>query len=244
MEPTTPAEEWTDPLLLNALQTGFSPTAVKVLLAYLLSLIIAITLHEAAHAYTAHWCGDPTPKKQGRLSLNPLDHLDPMGSLFILLAGFGWGKAVVVNPYNFRDLRRDMMLTSAAGPATNLMLAGIGVGSWHAARYALGVAPNVSPNFAFTLLLLIQVFVTLNLTLMLFYLLPLGPLDGVKVVQWFLPQRLAEEYYAFNARYGGLLLIVLVMLMYSVPQVGQLLFWPIERICDIALALAVPAGMW
>ena len=148
------------------------------------------------------WCGDPPPKR-GRLP-QPLDHLDPVGGLFIPPRGLRVGQSGRGEPVHFRDLRRDDAHL-CCGPATNLMLAGIGVGSWHAARYALGVAPNVSPNFAFTLLLLIQVFVTLNLTLMLFNLLPIGPLDGVKVVQWFLPQRLAEEYYAFNARYGGLL---------------------------------------
>lgn len=242
MESRRRVEERTDSLLLNALQTGFTPQAIKVLLSYLLSLVVAITMHEAAHAYSAHWCGDPTPRKQGRLSLNPLDHLDPMGTLFILLAGFGWGKPVIVNPFNFREVRRDMMITSAAGPLTNLLLAGVGVGAWHLAKFALAAAPGASADFAFTLLLLIQVFVTLNLSLMLFNLLPVGPLDGVKVVQWFLPDRLAASYYEFNMRYGNVLLFGLIILMYQVPAVGSALFWPVHRVLDLMLALLWPLG--
>lgn len=230
-------------MLFDIINEGLTPFNVKLLLSYILSLVFAITLHEAAHAYSAYWCGDTTPKNQGRLSLNPLDHLDPMGSLFILLAGFGWGKAVQVNPHNFRDLRRDMMITSAAGPLTNLLLAGVGIGLWHAARYAALNVPALPTDAALTLLILFEVFVTLNLVLMLFNLLPVGPLDGVKVVQWFLPDRLAERYYEFNASFGSILLIGLVFAMWWLPIVGAILFWPVNQLVDLTLHCIAPWGV-
>ncbi len=86
-------------------------------------LFLAIGIHEAAHAYSAHWLGDSTPKSQGRLTLNPLKHLDPMGSLLIFLVGFGWGKAVEFNPYNLKNPRVDSALIAFAGPLSNILMA-------------------------------------------------------------------------------------------------------------------------
>ncbi len=204
-----------------------SPIALKLLAAYLISLLFAIGLHEYAHARVAAACGDTTPEKQGRLSLNPLAHLDVVGTLCILLAGFGWGKAVQINPQNFRNLRRDLMLTSVAGPATNLLLAGLGIGLSWALWSLLRTGSIVLGEDSFiSLFVLLHVFVMLNLTLMVFNLLPIGPLDGVKIVQWFLPQRAAERFYAVSMQLGMPLLLVVLL----VPQIGGAVLLPVDLI--------------
>jgi Zn-dependent protease len=212
-------------VLIQLLQGDVTPGMLRVLAAYLISLLFAIGLHEYAHARTAAWCGDPTPEKQGRLSLNPLAHLDPIGTLCILFVGFGWGKAVQINPYNFRKLRRDLMLTAVAGPATNILLAGLGIGfSWiFAILLDNGVLSPLSP-IAQPVATLLEVFVLLNLTLAAFNLLPIGPLDGVKVVQWFLPERAAERFYNTSMQLGMLFLIIVL----AVPPVRTAIFLPVQ----------------
>jgi Zn-dependent protease len=225
-------------MLLRAIESGFDESTTKVLLAYVIAMVFAIALHEFAHAATAVWAGDNTPKVQGRLTLNPLAHLDPIGSLAILLVGFGWGKPVVVNPYIFRNVRRDMMLSAGAGPAMNLVLALLGAGLLHLAVF--GLAANViGGNFASTLMLLLLVWVHLNLSLMIFNLIPVGPLDGVKVLQWFMPTQTAERFYAFSMMYGGLLLIVLVIAMGRYPIVGDVIFWPVDQLQGLLLPRAL-----
>jgi len=222
-------------MLLRAFERGFDADTTRLLAAYAISLIFAITLHEFAHAATAVWAGDNTPKVQGRVSLNPLSHLDPIGSLMILLVGFGWGRPVMVNPYIFRNVRRDMMLVAGAGPAMNLLLALFGAGLLHLAAFA-AAGDLIGGHFAATLFLLLVIWVHLNLSLMLFNLIPVGPLDGVKVVQWFLPAKTAERFYAFSMVYGGMLLIALVLIMSQFPVVGDVLFWPVNQL----LGLLVP----
>jgi Zn-dependent protease len=133
---------------------------------FVLALLIAITVHEFMHAWTANYLGDPTAKYAGRLTLNPIAHLDPIGSLMILLVGFGWGKPVPVNPNNFKDPRMGSALTSLAGPISNLVLALV-------LAFVLKI-PSIPYNFQQLLVIMIE----LNLMLMLFNLLPIPPLDG------------------------------------------------------------------
>lgn len=217
-------------MLLRAFQNGFTDRDIKVLAAYAISLLLAIGLHEWAHARTADACGDPTPRKQGRLSLNPLNHLDPIGTIAILLAGFGWGKPVQTNPMNYKNLRRDLMLVAVAGPASNLLMAMVGLGLLHGLGAVVGGVPGGAAgpyaNIVATLLLLFVVFVHLNLMLMVFNLLPLGPLDGVKVLQWFLPERLAQRFYTASTQFGMLLLIVVI----AAPGALSIVHWPVEMI--------------
>lgn len=220
-------------MLIRAFNEGLTPSALKQVAAYVISLLFAIGLHEFAHARVATWCGDSTPEKQGRLSLNPLAHLDPVGTILILLAGFGWGKAVQINPMNFGKLRRDLMLTSAAGPAMNLLLAGLGIAASWVTWVLLGMGVlHAESDATLSLLMLLTVFVLLNLTLMAFNLLPVGPLDGVKIVQWFLPQRAAERFYAVSTQLGMPLLLVFFM----VPALSNVVFLPVR----LAFQLLMP----
>jgi Zn-dependent protease len=212
-------------LLGDAMRHGFSSESIRQLAAYLISLLFAIGLHEYAHARVATWCGDSTPKQQGRLSLNPLAHLDPLGTICILFAGFGWGRPVQINPYNFRNLRRDLMLTAGAGPLMNLLLATLGIAlSWLVwGLHAFGLLA-LSGGAMESVILLLEIFVLLNLNLMAFNLIPVGPLDGVKIVQWFLPQRAAERFYNLSVQLGMPLLLVLMLF----PPVTRVVLLPVR----------------
>lgn len=166
----------------------------------LLMVIFAITIHEAAHAFMAVKLGDDTPKVQGRLTLNPLSHLDPWGTLLIIFAGIGWGKPVVFNPFNFRNLRRDTALVALAGPVSNFVMAGIcAVLSMTPFVYESDVLPFFLQNFAL-----------LNITLGVFNLLPIEPLDGFKVMSGILPPHLALQWEE-TKKYGLIILVVLLV---------------------------------
>ena len=133
-------------------------------------LIIAIGLHEAAHCYMADRLGDPTPRSMGRLTLNPIAHLDPIGSLAILFAGFGWGKAAPFDPYNLSNPIRDIALIALAGPATNIVLAILASIVFRATQ----LPPQITE--------VLFIFISLNINLALFNLIPIPPLDGSKIV--------------------------------------------------------------
>lgn len=156
------------------------------LLARLLTLVIAFTIHEFSHAWAAVELGDDTPRQMGRLTLNPLAHLDFLGSILLVAYGFGWAKPVQVNPYNFRNgPRLGMALVAAAGPFSNLIMALLA-----AIPFRLGLL-NPSSIFAGERLLspafFLSEFILINLTLMFFNLIPIAPLDGSKVLRGLAP---------------------------------------------------------
>jgi Zn-dependent protease len=140
-----------------------------------MTLIVAFTLHEFAHAYVAYLFGDHTAKKQGRLTLSPLAHLDPFGTLLLIIAGFGWAKPVPVNRYFFKKPRLAGILVSIAGPFSNLVLAFIGLLIYYLMSNA--AVDNDALYRFFTL------FIQINLTLGVFNLLPFPPLDGYRVIE-------------------------------------------------------------
>jgi len=152
------------------------------------ALVIAITIHEFSHAWTANRLGDPTARLQGRVTLNPAVHLDPLGSVLILVTGFGWGRPVPVNGYQLRGGRRGMGWVSLAGPVSNFILATLfGL----AIRFGL---IDGSSNFY----RLAAIMISLNLGLGLFNLLPFGPLDGQKIAAGFLPAKWAYRITQLN----------------------------------------------
>lgn len=167
-------------------------------LLFLPALLIAITVHEFAHAWTADRLGDPTPGLLGRISLNPLRHLDPLGTLMLLFFRFGWGKPVPFDPYNLRRPRRDAALISLAGPAVNLILAA-----------ALSFGLRLSASSLFSVFLYSCILINVNLAI--FNLLPVPPLDGSKILYGILPRDWADEYNDFMGRYGQFLLILLIL---------------------------------
>ena len=172
--------------------TGSSSGFINKLL-FLPGIIIGITFHEAAHGYVSHWLGDPTPKNQGRLSLNPLSHIDPMGFIALLLVGFGWGKPVMIDPRYYKNPKRDELLVSLAGVTTNLIIAII-----FAVIQILLIEAGIAYSLGSTwnmLNLMIQYVVFVNLVLMCFNLLPIPPLDGFSVItQLFDLRRYAVSY--------------------------------------------------
>ncbi len=174
------------------------------LVARVITLVIAFTVHEFAHAWSADQLGDDTPRLNGRLTLNPLAHLDILGSIMLLVAGFGWAKPVPVNPYALR--RRTpmgMMIVAAAGPFSNLLLAIVAAIPIRAGLLALG-AP-----ISFVEELFIE-FIWINLILLFFNLIPIFPLDGEKVLEYFLPPN-GQEVLARIRPYGMMILMALII---------------------------------
>jgi len=175
---------------------GLDPTA---LLYVAVALVVAATVHEFAHAYVADRLGDPTPRSQGRLTLNPLAHLDLVGSLLILVVGFGWAKPVQINPMNFRDWRRDTIMVAAAGPLANItLLFMLGV------PYKLGLVDFGGSAANEVLLTTIRI----NAMLAVFNLIPVPPLDGSKILIGLLPPAQAVSYARLQP-YGVLILLLL-----------------------------------
>ncbi|NLI95674.1 MAG: site-2 protease family protein [Synergistaceae bacterium] len=166
------------------------------------AVLWAITFHEFCHGYAAYRLGDPTAMQSGRLTLNPLAHLDPLGALMLLIARFGWARPVPIDPRYFRNPARDMVLVSLAGAAGNLATA-FGVG------LLMRILPNwVLMNAAALNFLVLMVFI--NLGLAVFNLLPIPPLDGSKILYVFLPPRWMKGFY-FLEQYGMLILMILVI---------------------------------
>ncbi len=173
---------------------------IQELLISLPAILLAITIHEFSHGLAAHLLGDPTPKNQGRLTLNPLPHLDPLGALMLVVAHFGWAKPVQVNPYNFRgDRQRGMLLVALAGPASNILVALLG-GILYNLVYGISVYFS---SFAFSLILI-------NVYLALFNLIPIPPLDGSKILASILPRRMHGFLYQLEA-YGTIILVLLIV---------------------------------
>lgn len=156
------------------------------------SILIALTVHEVAHGYAAYRLGDPTARNLGRLSLNPLKHLDPIGTLCMLLAGFGWAKPVPINTRNFKNPRRDMALSALAGPVSNVLLGFAGVLLQAIFLKLFGAFPPTTERTAYIYqitLIFFVMFTSLNIGLAIFNLLPVPPLDGSRIFYIFLPPK-------------------------------------------------------
>ncbi len=190
--------------MLNMLMQG----EVVLFSMILIAIIISLTFHEFGHAIVAKFYGDDTAQKAGRLTLNPIAHIDPMGLAMVALIGFGYAKPVPTNPAKFNSRWADMFV-SAAGPGMNLLLAIVAINF-----YALGLTLGwgfLQGEGAATFFLYLTL---INLTLMIFNLIPVGPLDGHYILPYFLPPELAKRYRYWNARYGSGLLMLLVMLSF------------------------------
>ncbi|MFA6532425.1 MAG: site-2 protease family protein [Patescibacteria group bacterium] len=170
---------------------------------YMSSLLVAITIHEFSHAWASDYLGDPTPRLQGRLKLNPLVHIDNIGMLFLLFFGFGWGKPVEFDPYNLKNPRRDAAWISIAGPSSNFILAII-------LALLLKLFIFLQLNFLIIIGGIIFVpMIRMNIVLGVFNLLPIHPMDGFKIVEGILPEEKAREWASLQ-RYGMIFLIALI----------------------------------
>jgi Zn-dependent protease len=190
----------------------------------MIGLVIAVTIHEFAHAWIADKLGDPTPRIQDRVTLDPRAHLDPLGTLALLFFRFGWGKPVQFDPYNLKEPIRDSAIIALAGPVSNIILA-----SAMAVPIHLGLLPGLL-EAAF-----IQI-IFINIILAVFNLIPVYPLDGSKILMAILPQETAYEYEQLMNRYGILFLVFLILPWGGTSVVSQL----ISPIMNVFLNILLP----
>ncbi len=187
----------------------------ETIVARMLVLLIAFTVHELAHALMADYLGDPTPRSQGRITLNPLKHLDPIGTIMLLMSGFGWAKPVMVNPYNLRgNPRTSMAIVAIVGPLSNLVMAIIGAIPLRLTEF-MPASLIFSPTWDTLSFLLIQ-FVWINLILMFFNFIPIPPLDGYKVLQGALPPEMGDQLRPLE-QYGFMILMFAIFIL---PRIG------------------------
>jgi Zn-dependent protease len=189
-------------------------TSFPELIARIIVLVVAFSVHEFSHAWTANYFGDDTPRSQGRLTLNPLVHLDPMGSLLLLVAGFGWARPVMVNPVALRERSPAApMFVALAGPLSNFFLAFMA-----AIPVMAGFVQYSAPSGGIlpTSFQLLSEFVLINLLLMLFNLIPLSPLDGEKVLTFFMPAS-GKAFMNRIRPYGPM---ILMLLIFGAPLLG------------------------
>lgn len=184
-------------------------------------LLVAIVFHELAHGLTAYALGDDTAKSEGRLTLNPLKHIDPIGFLAMLIFKFGWAKPVPINPLNFKKRKRDTLLVSLAGPISNFFLAILVV---------IILKSNIVRNYLLTQILVITLWY--NIMLGIFNLLPFPPLDGSKIVASLLPDRI--EYFFY--RYERYFYIILILMIYT-NMIDRILSPMIYLVLNILLAI-------
>lgn len=183
-----------------------------------ITLVVAFTMHELAHAYVAYRFGDPTAKNQGRLTLNPLKHLDVFGTILIFVAGFGWARPVPVNRYHFKKPRLAGICVSIAGPLSNLVLAFLGFFVYvllqkFGGEWIMRFEPGVDNFFL--------IFINLNVILFLFNLLPLPPLDGYRIIEDVVSPRIRAKMTQFE-QYG-----IIIFLIFVITPLGQFVFGPL-----------------
>lgn len=185
-----------------------------------LGIILAITIHEFAHAWVADKLGDPTPRYQDRVTLDPRAHLDPLGTLAIFLIGFGWGKPVPFDPYNLKEPVRDTAIIALAGPVSNLALAIL---------LSIVLNLNLLPFLNSILMVIMQI----NVMLAIFNLIPVYPLDGSKIILAILPKESALEYENLMNRYGMFILLFILMPWNGTSPVSKL----VSPIIDLVMGI-------
>lgn len=200
-------------MLVDAIRGGFSSTDVVQILLFLPVILISLTVHEYCHGYAAYKCGDMTARNFGRLTLNPIKHLDPIGTIMMLIFGFGYAKPVPINPRNFRKPRRDICIVSVAGPLSNLILCFVGMFVaklvdalvW---KYEVVLVNNL--NFYTAWAMFIINFYYANAVLCVFNMIPIPPLDGSRLLSTVLPAKAAFTL----AKYENYIMIGVLVLLY------------------------------
>jgi Zn-dependent protease len=190
------------------------------------ALMIAFAVHEFAHAWVAYKFGDPTAQKQGRLTLNPIKHLDPLGTILIFIAGFGWARPVPVNRFMFKNPRLAGVLVSVAGPVSNLLLVILAFAIWYL-FVALGLAQGV-PEFFLNFL---NIFISLNAMLFVFNLLPFPPLDGYRIIEDLAPQNIRAKMTQYEA-YGSVIFLILVITPLDQYVIAPIFSYMIPAVTD------------
>lgn len=198
-------------LLLLQLSTGNLPPILAKLVidppvgaSFILGLVVGITIHEFAHAFVAYRLGDPTAKLEGRLTLDPRSHLDPVGTMALLFLGFGWGKPTPFDPFNLRNIKRDSALISVAGAASNFLLATALSLPYLVAYYSQNISLALAQTYSY-----LAPIIWLNVILAVFNLIPVHPLDGFKVLAGLLPRTWYEDFIQME-KFGIFILLILL----------------------------------
>ena len=197
------------------------------------AVLFVLSAHEWAHGMVAYWMGDRTAKNMGRLTLNPLKHLDPMGAVCMLLFGFGWAKPVPIRARNFKKVRLGIILTSAAGPLMNFIIGFIAIFFYYLIVLLWGsTMGNVGEN----LTLLLSIVASVSIGLGVFNLIPLPPLDGSKIVGELLPMKWRFKYYSIE-RYSTFIFIGLILALEYFNFISPIIMWLFSLFSGGALSI-------
>jgi Zn-dependent protease len=193
-------------------------------------LLLAISMHEFSHALAADKLGDPTPRLQGRLTINPRAHLDPIGTILLLFAGFGWGRPVQIDPFNLRNPRKDSAIIAFAGAFSNILMALI-------ASFIIRLLGNF-PVLTISLFVtqLLSLFIYYNLLLAIFNLIPIYPLDGFNVVAGLLPKKYYHDWMELS-RYGMIFLILLIFPFFGNSPISSF----IQPVLQFLINILIPS---
>lgn len=203
---------------------------------YIIALLVALTIHEASHAWMADQLGDPTARLQGRISLDPRRHIDLSGLLFLLFFGFGWGKPVEFDPYNLKNPRKDAALISLAGPASNFLLAIV-----LSIVLRLFIFFNLSNFFIIGSIFFVPL-ISINVVLGLFNLIPIHPLDGFAIVSGLLPREKSHEWEGLR-RYGMIFLILLIIPLGNGSMLDTFLHPLVRFVTSLLIPVSRSAGI-
>lgn len=199
-------------MLFNLIRGNFSLETLLSLLICLPFLMLSLSVHEYAHAFAAHKQGDDYARMMGRMTINPLKHLDPLGFLMLVLVDFGWAKPVPIVPANFKNGRRSMIIVSIAGVLANILMAFIAINLLCFLNYTCGLYFFGGPSvWEFVFTTVFKNFITVNIALCVFNLIPLPPLDGYKVVREFFYSFNTRNIFDFLDRYGTIILMMLII---------------------------------
>lgn len=203
-------------------------------------LLISLTIHEFSHGYAAYILGDDTAKRAGRLTLNPISHIDPIGLIMLFIARIGWAKPVPINPYNFQNYKRDTALTAAAGPAANFILAILLSVVFNLIKKLNPEIMYAASGFTQFWLGMLLYAILINLALGLFNLIPIPPMDGSKILGGFLSD---EAYYKYTAqeRKGAqiLMIILAVSFVFRLNLIGAIIMPPLNFFLNLLTGLTL-----